>query len=256
MLHSKSLAAVFVLFLFFFISSCNKNENTVNPVDNNTSVIFPLKVGNQWNYIDSTFDENNSLVKVSSSSLRITGSTNITYNGKSLEVFYWNWIDVANNKPGDIKWLIRNETDGLYFYGGRYLDSNFVFKKTLSEKYPVNVGDTWNNITYSFSTTNSSFEISDTSLFTCIYVNKKFKTPIGELDSYVYNYQKTIDNEINDIYLYFSKDVGYIGFESKINGILRRKKTLNSLGLLKTSPKNNSTAINDTRESQSAYDVR
>lgn len=219
---------LYFMIISIFILGCNKNDNPVNPDENNIGVIMPLTVGNQWTYIDSTFDENGFLTSVDSSKLGITGKTNIIYNGQSLEVFYWNWIDPDNNQPDDGKWLCRNETEGLYFYGGRFLDSNFVLGKTLSRKYPVNIGDTWEEINYTYSTVDSSFRIADTSLITCISVNEKFNTIIGEFECYVYNYQRTFGNENDDIYLYFAKDVGFVGYQSIRKDILMRNKNLYS----------------------------
>lgn len=252
---------IFLLIFFIFIFGCNKDDNSVNQVQNNSGVIMPLKVGNQWTYIDSSFAENGSLISTDSSRLGITGKTNIFYNGQSIEVFYWNWLNINNNQPEDFKWLARNETEGLYMYGGRYLDSNFVFQKTLDTKYPVNVGDTWERITYSFrriitgDSSFYSFYISDTVLVTCISINQKFITAIGEFECYVYNYQRVISNENDYIYLYYAKDVGYVGYQRKTNGILRRNKTLKSIGLLKSVPKIVSKIVNSNKEHQSAYDI-
>ncbi len=98
--------------------------------------------------------------------------------------------------------------------------------KTLSKKYPVNIGDTWEEINYTYSTVDSSFRIADTSLITCISVNEKFNTIIGEFECYVYHYLITFGNENHDIYWYFAKDVGFVGYQDKTDGILKRNTSL------------------------------
>jgi hypothetical protein len=129
--------------------------------------------------------------------------------------------------------LARNENGGLYLFGGRYIDSNFVLGKTLSVKYPTTVENAWEKANYTFTTRDSSFYISDTLLMTCISTNEKFITNLGEMECYVYSYQRNYDDKTDNIKLYYSKNIGYVGSVSERNGVLR-KKTLKSYGLLKT----------------------
>lgn len=245
----KVINSFFLLF-FVLILGCKKNENPVNQNENSVDVIMSLKVGNQWTYIDSTFDQKETFVRIDTSKLGITGKTNISHNGKSYEAFYWNWIDIHTNRPGDGKWLCGNEVDGLYFYGGRYLDSNFVLGRSLNAKYPVSVGDSWQNVNYSYSLLDSSFKIVDTTLITCTSVKEKINTFLGEMDCYVYHSQRTVSNYTYDTYLYFVKNVGYVGATFKTNGIIRSKKVLKANELLKYSYNNNEVMVNNNESNK------
>ena len=222
----KIIKVSFIIISFLFIS-CIKDDNSVNPEDS-TGVIMPLEVGNEWIYIDSTFSESGSLEKVDTSKLAITSKTIINYNGKNIEVFIF-----ESDQTKNVKTFLRNEIDGLYIYGGRYFDKDFLLGKSLLCKYPVNVGDIWEQKIYDYNIRDSTFFIWDTLLTTCISINQKLNTSRGELECYVYNYQQNFGNEIYDISYYFVRNQGYVGAINRINGILRFKKTLKTYVVLK-----------------------
>jgi hypothetical protein len=185
-------------------------------------VILPLTVGNQWIYIDSVFSAKGSFESVDTVKLGISGKTNIVYQGKNVEVFYWNWYD--GNQPDEVKWLCRNEEGGCYGYGLKLANSKLVLGKSQWLKYPASAGDSWKVITY--SKTDTTDYAPDTVIYSCRSINEKFKTVKGEMECYDYYSRSTYDGQVNEQYMYFAKNIGYVGLISKIDGIIRDKYVL------------------------------
>lgn len=227
----KILFIFFLLGIIFFIG-CDKDTNPINDDNNNFNSIMPLKVGNSWTFIDSAFTDIGNFVRADTTKLKIIDKTNISYQGKIIEAYYWNWIDMSNGQPFEISSLCANDNDGFHFYGGRYLDSNIVLGKFLFLKFPTAVGEIWTNLELSFRS-DSLFYIADTNIVTCISLNEKLEAGQDTIDCYVFTFQKSYSNEIDDHYLYFAKNIGYIGYIIKVNGIIRYKKSLISRQLLK-----------------------
>lgn len=234
----KVLRIIPLLFIISLVG-CSKNDNPVSS-DNthvNSGDILPLAVGNEWIYIDEYFSANGSPENTDTVKLGITGKTNITYQGKSVEVFYWNWY--YGDQPDELKMLCRNEEDGCYSYGLQRGDNKLLLQKSLWLKYPVTVGDSWKM--FSYAITDSSMSIADTVTYSCRSVNEKFNTLKGEMECYGY-YSRTNDHEGHkyEQFTYFAKNVGYVGFVYKIDDVVREKYTLLSYSLsgnaLKSAP--------------------
>jgi len=222
----RKLQLLFLLVLLLF-SGC-RDENPVDPNEESIDVIMPLKVGNLWTYVDSTFDKNGALVFVDSIKLGVTGKTNINYEGENIELFYWSWIIGKTGTPYGYHRLARNEIDGLSFFGERILDENFVQGKSLEIKYPVAVGDTWEVEFFLSSSEDSSFSTGNSVFVTCKSINEKFLTNLGEMECYVYLFQKSRNNEEDSFSLYFNKNLGYVGGFSGVNETGKSKRTLKS----------------------------
>ena len=219
---------LFFLLGFVVFLGCNKDNNPINENDNTINTIIPLKVGNSWTFVDSTFTENGDFANADTTQLKIIGKTNINYLGQNVEAYYWNWTDMSSGQPTEMSALCANDNYGLKFYGGRYLDSNIVLGNLLFLKFPTTVGESWNNPELSFRS-DSLFYIADTNIVSCIFVDEKLKVAQETISCYVYKYY----NERGDNYLYFAKNIGYIGCIIKANGVVRYKKLLLYRQLLK-----------------------
>lgn len=221
---------ILILFFFLIVWGCTKDDNPINDNGLSVSSIMPLKVGNSWTFLDSLFNENGTFNRVDTSQLKITGKTIISYQDKDIEVYYWDWIDLKNGQPSEIILLCGNDSNGFNIYGGKYLDSIIVLGKFLFLKYPAEVGEEWDYISIYYQS-DRLFTIGDTSKITCISVNEKLKTAKGTISCYTYTNRRTYLTRIEDIYLYYAENIGYVGYITKINGTVVYKKILLSNNL-------------------------
>ncbi|NUN09757.1 MAG: hypothetical protein HUU54_11325 [Ignavibacteriaceae bacterium] len=211
--------AFLVLLSLLLISGCKDDDN---PVNNSTpSVIMPLKIGNYWSYIDSTFNSDGSFQRVDSSKLGITGSSMLTYKGTNTEFFHWMWVNIANNTPTHYKWLAKICDDGLSFYGGISAKGTYLFDKSINAKYPVTKNESWLHYNYSYFN-DSTFRQTDSVMYTCVATDSLIITGIGALKSVVYRY----GSGSLWTYLCYSPDIGYVAYFRYSNNILIFKKTL------------------------------
>jgi hypothetical protein len=213
---------IVLFFISILIISCDKksNDQATGPQTISPTTIVPLVIGNQWSYIDSTYNTNGT-VNIDSSFLAITGKSTIQYQNQSLEVFHWNWLDKKTLVPQDWKWLSRNESDGLYMYGGASSKGVFQLGRSQNHKYPTTVGEFWQRISF-ITGVDSTFRIGDTSIVHCLATDEVFNTPAGSFRAYVTNYQSSG----LDIYLYYVPNIGYVGLIDKQNGRMTFKKTM------------------------------
>lgn len=224
------------VFLLLFVLGCQKNETPVGNEENQTAVLVPLAVGNQWSFIDSTFSAaNGAFVGRDSSRLGITGSTSIQHQGASVEVFYWNWANPRTGVAYDYKWLTRNEPDGRYLYGGQSSKGTYVLGKFLSERHPVTAGQTWQNIRIVYRSSDSTFAVGDTVQMSCRAVDEQFTTLVETFKCVVYSYQQTVTTTggttIRETCVYYAPNIGYVGLVGYTNGVRDFKKTLSSYKL-------------------------
>jgi hypothetical protein len=236
----KSLMGILVLYFIVFVIGCSKDKNPVGSDLIEIDEIMPLEVGNKWIYIDSTFSTNDSLISVDTIQLCITGKSTILFNAESLDVYYWIWNDKYKNIPEDYKWLVRNESDGLCFYGLKYLDSSSVLGRSLMYKYPVTTGEEWEADLYSFNLDGEGNFLGFSNPFgifmNCYSTNERYKTALGEMDCIVYYYQFFPRPGNYEYYYYFKKNLGYVGYIVKFRGVVIRKRILRSYELF-TTPK-------------------
>lgn len=234
-MKKKIAASVLLLLaavLFSINGGCKKDDNPVGGNGSSVNSIMPLIVGNSWTFIDSSFTDNGVFERADTSRLAITGKTNISYQDTNIEVYYWDWVDESNGQSTGIKFLCGNDDNGFNFYGGEYLDSMMVLGQYLFLRYPVEPGEQWDWIKISYQG-DSLFIIEDTNKVTCISVNEQFKTAQGTFNCYVYYYRRTYFNRMEENYLFFAENIGYVGAITKVNGIVTYKKLLLSNNLLK-----------------------
>jgi hypothetical protein len=232
----KYILALLIVSVF---CSCSKKSE-----QSNNSVIIPMKVGNYWEFIDSSFN-NNAFTYSDKSRLTISGSQMISFEGTNYHVFLWTWnIPYFQNSS----YFVSNESDGLFFYGGTNGYKDFVLSKSLSNKFPVQAGEFWYYSEFGYKGIDSSIYIIDTVQIECISTNSVFNSKIGIINCYSYQYTRTIPKTLNPILAglsgfmdtgdfstvntsYFNPNIGYIGSIQTINGIITFKKTLLSYHL-------------------------
>ncbi len=240
----KNLILTLLLLAIFASCSKKKEDSSDTPATEN-QVLMPFKVGNYWEYIDSIFN-NGVFSGLDTTRLTITNSKSITFEGKSLEVFYWTW-DAASGQV--ISWFVRNDSDGLCFYGGTNGHEDFIIAKCLTWKYPVNTGDSWETTHIAYNSyPDSVFNIIDTSQTECLSTSTLFRTMSGELKCIFYkdvpNSAKMTetspdgifgsavqDRTLKEILAYYKPGLGFIGYIQKIDGVIRIKKTLSTYKL-------------------------
>ena len=238
----------YFLGIIVLLWSCNKEDNPVKSDEVNNQELFPIKVGNNWEYTDTMYTENGEFLYTETSKLGITGSEEINYMGSKVKVYFWNWYNMNTNQPRNEKWLVAVENSSLYFYGGRYFDEDFIYLKSLHFKYPVSVNESWQTRIYSSNSSDSTFEYVGDLSIDCISTSEKLKTPYGELVCVVYHYETISSYGAADAYCYYSKGIGYVGLIVKTNGIVTYKKLLKSKSLSKNQF-NSGQKISDSKQS-------
>ncbi len=223
-------------FSFLIVASCDETTDDAVP----GGVIMPLKVGNYWTYVDSSFDDAGVFIEADTSTLGITAKKTIEFGGLSYEVYLWTWISYGT----DHSWLAWNGDGGLYIFGGTSPKGDYVLAKSLSIKYPADVNDQWEEYNVSYSSMDSTFWISDTSITTCSSQDAVLVSPMGNLTCYAYTYSEDFGMDkivhssilghsrlskpkaLTTVTLYYVPDVGYVGLTDETNGIITFKKSV------------------------------
>lgn len=240
-----------IISLFVSLLSCKKeNEHAGTP-----ALIQPLGIGYFWEYVDSTFTDKGVFTRVDTSKLGITGRIEVEYEGENLQLYLWNWFDHTNNEYQGNKWLCNNDKEGFCFYGGESGDHNFIFKRSLNKKYPVKADESWDVINYVFGKKNDSLYcyINDTLSYTCKSINETFLTKKGPVKCF--KYQQILDSNgtIEEVNIYNSLNIGYVGLIRVRNGITIYKKSLLSYSL-KDSPESPKSGIQGIESNKSPYE--
>jgi hypothetical protein len=230
-----------VIPLVALLFACAKKEE---PLPAASTGLVPLKVGNSWTYIDSTFNSNG-FGSSDTSLLKITGSKTITWQGKPYLVFLWTWV---NPIFPQYSFFAGNESDGLYFFGGTNGHTDYVIAKSLFGKFPVTEGESWMYERIGYGLHDSSFYVDDTLPVQCISVGFPFKTAAGTVSSFVYRETDTGPVMLSPLrtglagftdatgstmqtHNYFNPAIGFVGMVKTFNGELRFRKTLLSYHL-------------------------
>ena len=220
-----------MLLLLLLLISCSKDNKFIPDVQY-TNRILPLAIGNYWVYTDSVFTIGQTAT-VDTTKFGITGYRHITYNNQRETVYYWNWYNMPEDIPQRRRNLVRNEEDGLMYYGQVIGSAVSTINRSLFIKYPVVVGNEW-PFTGGYSIENIS-------------VSTLFETPVGVFDCYVYSVTPPYSNRghegsniqslVHETFerseyanlpqeLYYSPEVGYVGMIVRNEGTIVYKKTL------------------------------
>lgn len=199
----RKYAFIIIIILTYFIN-CAKDKNPVNSPIINTSIYFPLKVGNTWYYDAPAPPTNPWAMKTIKSSFV---ENNTVYYGWT----YGEGVDVIDNIRADEQgniWNLKNNSlsqskEYLLFDFMQYSDSTYVYN------YP--------------STISSSF--TDDVYYYNVYVRKNIstETPAGIFDNCIelfFNIPQVKDEEI--IYT-FAPNIGLVRI--KYNGWITKRLT-------------------------------
>ncbi len=194
------------------ITACSKDSKST-PNIQYSGVIMPLAVDNYWVYADTTFEE--TITQTDTTKIGITGHRKITHQSVRKLVYYWNWFEMPEDIPQLRKNLVRNEQEGLIYYGQKSGSEISDINRKLFIKYPAQVDDQW-------------IYTEDVSL-RCVSVSTVFSTPLADFDCHVYqiipeseegyrmvssllnykHFEASRDDQIT--YLYYAPEVGYVG---------------------------------------------
>lgn len=194
-----------LVILGFSIMSCN--YSTIPQNNSSNDVLVPLKVGNYWEYSNSSgkdFSVNYEII------LKFITENDDSIYGK---LAYGPLVEVGGYS------LIYNSDSG-YYNGGevRTILHDTLLTKILLAKYPVNVGDEWETNTISSDSldkykciSKSKFVVTPAGTFNCI-VYKKYNT---EFDEYEYRYYYTPGVGLILTELYEEKSTGLVLLRSE-----------------------------------------
>lgn len=178
----RTITFIMIICFSQFFFTCSEDSPTRHN-SNNGDNIWPLKSGNNWAYVKDT--NQNYVVQ----RIRVIGSQTLN-KSNTVDVFkvVWENIEEAVNDTA----FIKNENNGVYFYSE---DAN----KVIIFKYPVNVGDSWNN----------PFEGG---IIECISTSEPIETPAGNFNCIVYRFADEGDIEQSTFYLevYMSPNIGWV----------------------------------------------
>ncbi len=148
----KSHLNLFLLiFTTILITSCDKNENPIGP-NGTDGFIYPLKVGNQWEYnrTFSTFNfrpdtlKNNQFIDTTITSSVIMKIIKKETLNNSINTFVFQETLKENNKTFIDDSYYANRDSGLYFYA--YRGPGFVIPKSSHSNKILFKGRYFNNI--------------------------------------------------------------------------------------------------------------
>lgn len=206
----------FLTFTVLFIISCKKDNDSTNIIKN----IQPLEVGDYWTFVDSTFSDVGVLSNVDTSTVSVVGKEIVFFRGKEIELFYWKWDNY------NAIWLYTSEDGSKYCYGLRLNEISYVTEKSLVLKYPITTGDTWTEYRFGFDQENLNCFVSDSIENECLYTNKPYHTTVGKLDCIVTKYSDQIGTNLSEVTVYHCPELGYVGLESRLNGVMVFSKRL------------------------------
>ena len=234
------------------VFSCKKDNNTYNNLIVNKNILQPLEVGYSWTFENSNFSTDGQLLGKDTSILGISGKSIISYEGENIEVFYWNWKTYPSYEFSEVKWLCNNINNELFYYGGVFDDSLFVFEKSLSAKLPATINESWTKNIFYFS--GGTFFNAGTSDVVCKSDNEIFETGIGNLECFRFDEMNILGDDRIIYETFYYKNIGYVGMNIKIDGILNRTMKLISYNLTPYKSKTTKTIYQSTHKTEETVD--
>lgn len=230
----------FLVLVLLFVSGCSKDEDRFSYWGNQSeNVLMPFYNYNTWTYVDSVFVSD---ISVHQTKLQITGSRVYTVDDEKKRLFFWNWYKVEDGvpvEPTNQISLLRNEDEGLYFFGQIYQGLTSAINQRLFLQYPTEEGNVWPYIM------SNIFEVETISL------SENVETDAGQFETIKYKVYDTSGRGIfsselyrflglselshfedtrqeSFLYLYYTPDIGYVAMEEYVQGNLVQRKTLKS----------------------------
>ncbi len=212
----------FSIIIFFILFGCKKDE-AVNPPEEKGN-IQPLTVGNEWHYVDSTFIDSLAIVDTTIN-IKITAKQFMEKIADGKEVYSW---DVFRDSVLLRENFVRLEDDGLWHYG-EVNNSDTLNAAKMWGKYPVYIGDTFNEKRYVYDSVSHSYSEDDVWKWTCTELYKPIRMKSGRT---IYCIVFSTENKNGEeIQLLYSVNIGYAGWITKKNNKIIFRETLTSYNL-------------------------
>jgi hypothetical protein len=212
--------ASIIIFITISLLSCSNSTKVITE----SKDLIPLRIGNEWIYTDSIFD--NGKVTTKEATGRITKLNTVKFDFKEYKYFTQTEYDSQNKQVGRI--FIGNEPDGLYNYGSK-TEPEFISFRDLLLRYPVELNSSWNTIYHFFDDVRYHF-YDDTCDVKCVAVKELITVPAGTFSCYKYQYTLKDDIKIEEYWKIGTGMVAYIKYEKDV---LMYKRVLKTLNLVK-----------------------
>jgi hypothetical protein len=170
---------VLVLSVFLLLVSC---DEVAEPTKIETQLLMPLKVGNEWTYTDTIFED--SKVTVEDFRYLVTRLENVNIGYKQYKAFVLTAYNTKNEQV--VQEFFTCNSIGLYNYGSETDPFNLIYRDLLL-KYPVSVGERWNTYYHYFTPSTHRFS-HDTCTVECLSIKEQITVPAGTFKCVKYQY--------------------------------------------------------------------
>ncbi|MDX9790001.1 MAG: hypothetical protein RBT61_04165 [Candidatus Kapabacteria bacterium] len=177
----SKLLAIFCL-ATLLITSCSDNASTNNNTPIFSDDLLPLKVGNEWQYLDSSMYSDEAVV--STAVKRIIRLSDADIHGKQHKAFCQAEYDVNGEVKHQLFFSLDRE--GLYTYGSYNDPFKLIYRDRLV-KLPLVLNQSWNAIYHHFTNLSHTFT-HDTCVVKCIGLNENVSVPAGTFSCHKVSY--------------------------------------------------------------------
>ncbi len=192
---------VLVLSTIIFLVSCDEISE---PAKIESQLLMPLKIGNEWTYTDSVFEE--SSVKVEDIKYLVTRFDDVNIGYKQYKTFVLTGFNTKNEQV--VQEFYSCNSTGLYNYGSENEPFKMLYRDLLL-KYPVLVNERWNTYFHYFSPISYRFS-HDTCSVECLSIKEQITVPAGNFKCVKYQY--TLNTGVKAVE-YWSEGVGMISYQ-------------------------------------------
>ena len=186
-------------------------------IDDNTSPLIPLAVGNYWVYQEYSLNKDGSIRSATEDlgGFKIIDTLSVSLNGQRLKAFQYSRYDSSTNWSSPEGKLIYYGNDGVHFAGTTEKDSINLLFNDLMFKYPTNKGEKTLAHTFYYFLFGNLENIPDSVIttYTCVSTDSLFSTPVGDFRCIVYKLRLMLDDYfyLGDAYYFFKPDLGLVG---------------------------------------------
>lgn len=190
-----------LLLASLLLAACDASEPDV-PVMS----LVPLAVGNSWTYSGWYLGPENSFTVTVS----LPDTLSVLIDGQRRVAYQQTYRQGAVTFP--YRWLIANENDGHYYYGGVAATDTFAYR-ALAFRYPGRAGETYPLTRLAFSSSRLEFYAQTPEAMTLLALDRPCKV-LGTIRScYVYKFNFRPEDDVLetwDVYGYYAPGVGRV----------------------------------------------
>ncbi len=219
----NTLLALTILGLVGFFWGCSDTSVPVTPLDPGTGV-QPLAVGSSWTFVDSVFGTS---VSTSPLTIKVSGKSTYAYQGSNREVFVW---DVYAGSSLLRRNLIRNESNGLWHYAEiDGVNDDTLHVRKMWARYPTSRGESYTEDRYTYNPSTHGYAKTDTWTWSCLSTSEPI--PVGNgITKPGIVYWTQVDGN-TEHRLFYVPEIGYAGWETKVDKKVTFRETLTSYSL-------------------------